>query len=114
MKTRTKIVDLASLRMAKSEIEADLLVHELNIRVMAADIKHSFFHFSFFKGGGFSNIKSFIFQHLSSLTAVASGFLVNTFFRPKGRIAKKLTIAATTLLMKKFSANFKTKIKNFI
>ena len=59
MKTKTKIKDLHSLKIAKAELTAEVSYREVNMQIKAQELKESLFDFNKFK-----NTKNIVVQTL--------------------------------------------------
>lgn len=111
MKTKTNIVDLHSLHLAKAELTAEVAHREVNMKIKAQEVKASFFDFSKFKQKSTESILNFLDDNFSLGASTLSNFVIKYIIRPKNKWIKRLSIAASNAIIKKYSKVIKAVFK---
>lgn len=108
MKNKNNIKDIHTLRMAKAELTAEVAHREVNIKIKAQEVKDSFFDFSKIKEKSTESILSFFDNNFNMGASAISNFVIKYLIRPKKKWVRRLSMAASNILINKYSKVLKS------
>lgn len=111
MKTKTKIKDLHSLKIAKAELTAEVSYREVNMQIKAQELKESLFDFNKFKKQTANNLLDFLDENFNLGASSLSNLIIKYIIRPKNKWVRRLSMAASNFAIKKYSSLIKSAIK---
>lgn len=105
----TKVTDLASLRRAKSELEAHLESKKVSIQVNVQNLKNNFTPLKdlLISSGNSENLSDFPSKLMVK-------FIVKKLIKPKSKIISKASIFVGSFLIDKFGRDIQEKIAKWI
>lgn len=111
MKTKTKIKDLHSLKIAKAELTAEVSYREVNMQIKAQELKESLFDFNKFKKQTANNLLDYLDENFNLGASSLSNLVIKYIIRPKNKWVRRLSMAASNFAIKKYSSLIKSAIK---
>lgn len=111
MKTKTKIKDLHTLKVAKAELTAEVSYREVNMQIKAHELKESLFDFNKFKKQTANNLLDFLDENFNLGASSLSNLIIKYIIRPKNKWVRRLSMAASNFAIKKYSSLIKSAIK---
>jgi len=111
MKTKTKIKDLHSLKIAKAELTAEVSYREVNMQIKAQELKESLFDFNKFKKQTTNSLLDFLDENFNLGASSLSNLIIKYIIRPKNKWVRRLSMAASNFAIKKYSSLIKSAIK---
>lgn len=111
MKTKTKIKDLHSLKIAKAELTAEISYREVNMQIKAQELKESLFDFNKFKKQTTNSLLDFLDENFNLGASSLSNLIIKYIIRPKNKWVRRLSMAASNFAIKKYSSLIKSAIK---
>ncbi|MAC95250.1 MAG: hypothetical protein CMC96_07095 [Flavobacteriales bacterium] len=111
MKTKTKIKDLHSLKIAKAELTAEVSYREVNMQIKAQELKESLFDFNKFKKQTTDSLLDFLDENFNLGASSLSNLIIKYIIRPKNKWVRRLSMAASNFAIKKYSSLIKSAIK---
>jgi len=111
MKTKTKIKDLHSLKIAKAELTAEVSYREVNMQIKAQELKESLFDFNKFKKQTTNILLDFLDENFNLGASSLSNLIIKYIIRPKNKWVRRLSMAASNFAIKKYSSLIKSAIK---
>lgn len=111
MKTKTKIKDLHTLKVAKAELTAEVSYREVNMQIKAQELKESLFDFNKFKKQTANNLLDFLDENFNLGASSLSNLIIKYIIRPKNKWVRRLSMAASNFAIKKYSSLIKSAIK---
>lgn len=111
MKTKTKIKDLHTLKVAKAELTAEVSYREVNMQIKAQELKESLFDFNKFKKQTTNSLLDFLDENFNLGASSLSNLIIKYIIRPKNKWVRRLSMAASNFAIKKYSSLIKSAIK---
>src|SRR5690554_1527303 len=111
MKTKTKIKDLHTLKVAKAELTAEVSYREVNMQIKAQELKESLFDFNKFKKQTTNSLLDFLDENFNLGASSLSNLVIKYIIRPKNKWVRRLSMAASNFAIKKYSSLIKSAIK---
>lgn len=114
MKRKTKINDLASLKLAQVEREVELVERELSLKTKGTLIWESVLDLSFFSNKDKPGVKNLLVEHFSPITQMVSSFLINNIIKPKSKWVRKISTTLSSIVIQRYSKFFQLLFKTFL
>jgi|GEM_PF-1607605 len=111
MKTKTKIKDLHTLKVAKAELTAEVSYREVNMQIKAQELKKSLFDFNKFKKQTTDSLLDFLDENFNLGASSLSNLIIKYIIRPKNKWVRRLSMAVSNFAIKKYSSLIKSAIK---
>ena len=103
MTNQTKITNLKSLKLARTQLKAKALKSEIEIHSNLEVLKYSLFTMSG-SNGSESAAESFLNISPKELSRIVSSFIISKWIKPKSKLVKKASIFFSSLLLQKYSS----------